>query len=208
MDDKNRKVDASKLGTRRQEIYTAATRLFAEKGYRGTSMQDIADEVGLLKGSLYHHFRSKDELLHDILMRLLAKGVSELEEINALSCSPSQQVRLAVRSIVLNFLNQPEPARIFGHGMRSVVEASFRDVREKARVYRELVGAIIQRGVKAGEFRPVDVKRCTLALLGMSGSVHFWYRADGSLSPAEISDVLADLLLQGFERRDPGSSEP
>ncbi len=200
MDASKKKGASRDTSTRREELRSAAARVFADKGYHGASMQDIADEIGILKGSLYHYVRSKDELLHDVLIHLLDRGVSELERINALEVSPSEQLRLALRSILANFVNEPEPARVFGHGMRSVLESSFPDVQEKARAYRELVATIIEKGVTAGNFRPVDSRIAALALLGMTGSVHYWYRPEGRLKPEEISDVLAQLVLQGLEK--------
>lgn len=200
MDAKKKTAGAGVGGTRKEEVRNAAARVFADKGYHGASMQDIAEEVGILKGSLYHHFRSKDDLLREVLDGLLDKSISELEQINALDCSPSEQLALALRSTLLNFVNEPDPARVFGHGMRNVLESSFKDIQEKAQTYRELLGAIIDRGVAAGEFRPVDVKIAALALLGVSGSVHYWYRPEGRFQPEQISDLIADLVLRGLQR--------
>src|SRR6476660_6492476 len=93
---------AMKAGTQREEeILSAAARIFREKGYHGTSVRDIAESVGLLKGSLYHYIRSKEELLARLFEGALEETVRELEEIAAREAPASERLRAMVRAYSL-----------------------------------------------------------------------------------------------------------
>src|SRR5438309_10599210 len=88
--------------TREGEILTAAARIFREKGYHGTSVQDIAEAVGLLKGSLYHYIRSKEQLLARLFEGSLGGTIDELETIAARSGSATDRLRDMVRVYVMS----------------------------------------------------------------------------------------------------------
>src|SRR5436305_12335871 len=86
---------------RGEQVYAAALRLFREKGYHATSMQDIAAAVGLYKGSLYHYIGGKDELLAQVFERAMGSLISQVEDIVAdSSLSPALQLRRVIRAHV------------------------------------------------------------------------------------------------------------
>src|SRR5437762_11407012 len=89
-----------KQSTREEEILGAAARIFREKGYHGASVRDIAESVGLLKGSLYHYIRSKEELLARLFEGALEDTIRELEAIAARDTAPSVRLREMVKAYV------------------------------------------------------------------------------------------------------------
>jgi AcrR family transcriptional regulator len=184
---------------RSEEVYAAALRLFTDKGYHATSMQDIAAAVGLYKGSLYHYIGGKEELLVEVFERAMGSLISQVEDIvGDLSLSPSLQLRRVIRAHVEAVASNLDALTVYLHEFRALADAEFETVREQRERYRELVQTIVERGVRAGEFRAPDVGIATLGILGMCNWMAQWYRPAGRLGPRQVADYFAELVLGGL----------
>jgi AcrR family transcriptional regulator len=198
---------------RGEEVYAAALRLFREKGYHATSMQDIAAEVGLYKGSLYHYIGGKQDLLVQVFERAMSALLAEVEGIAAdTSLRPSAQMRLIVGAHVAAVSNNLDALTVYWHEWRALGGDAFATVQAQRERYSVLVSEIVGRGVKLGEFNTPDVKLATLGLLGMCNWLCQWYRPEGRLGAAEIAANFADLVLHGLVagsyRFEPRTSSP
>ena len=190
---------------RGEEVYAAALRLFREKGYHATSMQDIAAAVGLYKGSLYHYIDGKEELLARVFERGLGALLAEVERIAAdTTCGPSAQLRQIVEAHVAAVANNRDALTVYLHEWRALAGDSLANVRAQRERYTHLVAEIVARGVQAGEFRVPDVGIATLGLLGMCNWLCQWYQPSGRLTPREIGARFADMVLDGL--RGPSAS--
>jgi AcrR family transcriptional regulator len=184
---------------RSEEVYRAALRLFREKGYHATSMQDIAAAVGLYKGSLYHYIGGKEDLLVQVFERAMGTLVAEVERIVAdTSLGPSAQLRLIVQAHVACVSENLDALTVYLHEFRALAGESLANVRAQRDRYAQLVAETIGRGVRLGEFETADVGIATLGLLGMCNWVCQWYRPGGRLGPAQIGGYFADLVLGGL----------
>jgi len=193
---------------RAEEVYAAALRLFTEKGYHATSMQDIAAAVGLYKGSLYHYIGSKEDLLVEVFERAMGSLLSEVEGIVAETSTPAGvQLRQLVHAHVTAVAANREALTVYLHEFRALAGDALQRVRDQRERYRELVEGVIRRGVEQGELHTGDVGITTLATLGMCNWLVQWYRPGGRLLPRQIADRFADLVLAGlyFE---PSTSSP
>ncbi len=194
---------------RSEEVYRAALRLFREKGYHATSMQDIAAAVGLYKGSLYHYIGGKEDLLVQVFERAMGTLLADVERIVAdTSLRPSAQLRLIVQAHVTAVSDNLDALTVYLHEFRALAGESLRNVREQRDRYAQLVSEIVGRGVRIGEFETQDVGIATLGLLGMCNWVCQWYRPGGRLGPGEIGGYFADMVLGGLNRSIPSSPEP
>jgi TetR/AcrR family transcriptional regulator, cholesterol catabolism regulator len=184
---------------RAEEVYAAALRLFTQKGYHATSMQDIAAAVGLYKGSLYHYIGSKEELLAQVFERAMGSLLGDVERIvSDSSLEPRAQVRQLVQAHVEAVTHNREALTVYLHEFRALAGESLNVVRAQRERYRELVTSVVERGVRLGEFANIDVGIATLGLLGMCNWVVQWYRPGGRLGPGEIGERFADLVLDGL----------
>jgi TetR/AcrR family transcriptional regulator, cholesterol catabolism regulator len=185
---------------RREEVYAAALHLFREKGYHATSMQDIAAAVGLYKGSLYHYIGGKDDLLVQVFERAMGTLVADVERIVAdPSLGPSAQLRLIVQAHVTAVADNLDALTVYLHDFRALAGASLAQVQAQRDRYTQLVGEIVSRGVRLGEFQASDTGIATLGLIGMCNWVCQWYRPGGRLDASEIGGLFADLLLNGLQ---------
>jgi len=180
------------------DIIQAAAQIFRQKGYHGTSMQDIADAVQLQKASLYHHISGKQEILVSILDHALDLMVDDLEKVIASDASPAEQLRRAMFTYVSRLADEADLAAVLLLEHRSLDDdARASHIRRRDR-FESLWRAIIQRGIELGEFRPQDPRLATFALLGVLNWTITWFKPEGEYSPAQIADLYADLFLHGL----------
>jgi AcrR family transcriptional regulator len=183
----------------RADVIAAAGRLFAERGYHGTSMRDLGRELGMLGSSLYAHVDSKQDLLVEVVeqgarlfqdsaRRAQAVEGSAVDRLRAL-VSGHVDVVLANHDVVRTFLNE---ARMLDEGHRTRVIAA-RDGYEQA--FREVVA----NGVAEGSFRPdVDAKMSSIYTLSVLNALERWYRPDGDLDRDELTTSLVEFVESGL----------
>jgi AcrR family transcriptional regulator len=184
------------VSTRRRDVIEAAGRLFAERGYHGTSMRDLGRELGLLGSSLYAHVDSKQ----DLLVEVVEEGARLFEESAAralaLEGSTGERFGALVAGHVDVILDNLDVARTF------LNEARMLDPEHRARVlrardhYEEAFGTVIRAGVADGTFRPdMDPKTTRILVLSMLNAIERWYHPDGDLDRQALVDAVLDLTL-------------
>jgi AcrR family transcriptional regulator len=186
--------------SREEEILAAAGSLFREKGYHATSVRDIAESVGLLKGSLYHYIRSKEELLARLFEGALQETVGELEEIAARDAPATGRLREMVRAYALSVTANLDSVGIYLREWRSLPPPELARVRTRRRAMRSLFESVIAEGIRKREFAASDAKVAALAILGMVNWIYEWYRPRGRLRPEALADELAERAVRSVIR--------
>ena len=182
----------------REEILAAAAQIFRDKGYHATSMQDIAEAVHLQKGSLYHHIRSKEEILASLLDRALDLLILSMQEVMASPLSVEEKLRSAMRMYADNIAVHSDLAAVLLLEYRNLsprLRARHMGRRDR---FEALWRELLRQGMQQGVFRTSDEKLVALAILGVQNWMLTWYRAEGPLSAAELSSRFADLFLNGL----------
>ena len=207
MSETNDPVDApgGEQSARAVEIRQVAARIFREKGYEGTSIQDIADAVGILKGSLYYYIDSKEDLLYDVIRSAHEKGLADVRSWTDSDDAPSEVLRSAIRTHVTSNLARLEEVGVFFHDFRSLSPERRKDIVADRDLYDGLLRDVVVAGQQAGQFDPdADPKLVVMALLGMINWLYQWYSPNGPQTPEEIADTFADVLLRGLKAREDG----
>jgi len=182
----------------REGIIQAAARIFSEKGYHATSMQEIADAVNLQKASLYHHFSSKQEILAEILDQAFDLINNRLEIVLAQPLSADEKLRQAMISYFHTIAENQNLSAVLLLEMRSLnpeLKARQSTRREK---FESLWKDLIVEGRQQGVFIEVDPSLTGRAIFGVMNWTVTWYRRDGARSATEIANMFADLLLNGL----------
>ena len=182
----------------REGILEAAARIFSEKGFHATSMQDIADAVNLQKASLYHHFSSKQEILVDILDHALDLINSRLEFVLSQSLSPGEKLRQAMVSYFQTIAENQNLAAVLLLELKSLDPELKARQASRMEKFEGLWRDLIREGKQQGVFNDVDPSLTGRAILGVMNWTVTWYRRDGPRSAREIADLFADLLLNGL----------
>jgi AcrR family transcriptional regulator len=186
---------------RRAEIIRVAARLFDEKGYHNTGMDDIAEAVGLRKPTLYHYVKSKTEILVWIHSDVMSGVLERLEGYVADELDPREGLRRVIADILEIMDTRPGYLRVFFEHHREIPEPLRTDAIRSRDRYQWLVESIIQQGIRQGVFRKVKVRTATFALFGITNWSYQWYKPGGKQSYLEIADELLDIYLKGIEPR-------
>jgi AcrR family transcriptional regulator len=193
---------------RRQEILEAAAGVFHEKGYKATSIQDIADAVGILKGSLYYYITSKEDLLFEILQDVHQQGLQNLERVDKVPGSPLQKIRAFVTVHVTHNAENLVKMAVFFHDFRSLSPERREIIVAERDLYDQHLRALISEGQKDGSVCPdLDPKLTSIEILGMMNWIYHWYRPGGTLSVSALADSMADFVVAGLAC-DPAKHEP
>jgi len=183
--------------TTRERIRREAAALFRTKGFNGTSMAELAGEVGITKSSLYHHFPSKQALLSEII-ELTVNRVTPLVQEVADSDLPIRE-RLG-RAVVLHTVeairDQDAIACFIEEGRYLAPDFMASHVAKRDR-YEDIFRRMFEEGVASGDFMEQDVGLAVKAILGMCNSVVRWYKADGEHTPEQVASEFAHFAVRG-----------
>jgi AcrR family transcriptional regulator len=188
----------------RQQLIDVAARIFAERGFEAARLEDIAAELGVLKGSLYYHVSGKGELLYLVVLRILVPMIDSLEAVNATDAPAREKLAAAVRAHLRHFDEYyRESLMLFVERALPLLSREHRrDIFDRYRRYEALLHGLLQSGIEAGEFRAdLDVNVLVLSLLGMCNWVPRWFRGDGRLTMDAIADVFLAVFLEGIGPR-------
>ncbi len=188
---------------RNAEILQAAARVFRRKGFHAARIQDIADEVGMQKGSLYHYISTKEDLLHGLVEGALERMVEETRAILGTGHSAPQKLAMAIE---IHLRQTQEDRDIWGILQREDLDLLNRnsptDIRKLMKDYESLWARILKEGVDTGEFDPsLDRRVVVQGVVGMCRAVYMWFKPDGRLPIQEVARILAEISLHGLQRQ-------
>jgi TetR/AcrR family transcriptional regulator, cholesterol catabolism regulator len=184
------------IATRRDELTRQAARLFAERGYHGTSMGDLAQAMGVQKGSLYAHTPSKQDLLLET-MREGARAFHASLDALPEDVPAAEQIRLALRAHLRVVVEQLDVATVFIREWRYLEGERREEILAERRRYEERWRALFREGVERGELR-TDLDAAAAALLALSAAnwAYTWLAAGRNTD--ELADRFAAILLDGI----------
>ena len=186
---------------RDQAIVAAAIHVFSEKGYAAASLQDVADSVGLLKGSLYHYITAKESLLYRIFQESYEQALALREGVEALGLSPEARLREFIRQLTLFYAQNRERASLYFTEWRHLTGEDYKTVMRQRREFELYVLDLIQDVAKQGLARDgLDAKLATRYLLTAVNGVVIWYRPGGAWSASVVAEQLADMTCAAVLR--------
>ena len=191
---------AEQTPDRREQILAAATRLFSQKGYHGTALQEIADEVGVTRPSFYYYFKSKDEILETAIDVAISRAEEIIGVVEQEDRSPTEKLQEFIEKYVgINaaYAEVPVLFRTFHELRPSFAE----EVRARRSLIDHRLAELIKEGVAAGEMQTPAPLVAAFCVLGAINWMHIWYRQDGPLKWQEIAALFSDILIHGIERR-------
>lgn len=172
--------------------------MFSERGYTGTTVRDIAGEVGIRGASMYAHVRGKEDLLWDLLVAAADEFERRVVPVLESKDSPADRLRKAILAHVQVIADNVESATIYFHEWRFLGPRRRRAIRDRRDKYEALFRETIRAGVRDGSFRKRDPKYSAILLLSSLNAIYTWYRPSGVLSPLELGEQYADLFINGL----------
>ena len=187
--------------TRRDELLRIAARLFAERGFRNTTVRDIADASGILSGSLYHHFDSKESMVDEILQTFQSQLFAAYDEVLASGLSPRQKIEAAVRLSFEAIDEHHHEVAIFQNeaDWLSGLGERFAYLADRNAQSRQVWLTLLTDGVASGALKPdVDVELAYRFIRDTVWVAVRWYRPGGGLSAEAVADQYLSILLDGI----------
>jgi TetR/AcrR family transcriptional regulator, cholesterol catabolism regulator len=178
---------------RRTLFLDTAARLFEERGYANTSIEDITQALGLSKGIFYYYWSNKRELINEIHARVMVLHNERLDHILATITSPELRLEEAIRSHLDVVLDN-----------KSLIATLMKEVHypdeiiEDRRSYTDRLQELFDEGISAGVVRNADSRILTFAMLGLCRSVVQWYQPGGRLSRDEIKETFVRFAVEGY----------
>ena len=197
---------AAGSSSRRKELvenrmYDTAAKLFAKRGFAGTTLQDIADEMGISRPALYHYVKSKDELLAKLVIEMTEGNTAQILSVTTdPALTPIEKLSRIAHEMACNRALQPSRFLLLERSEADLSpELSEIHQRNKRAMLRALIG-LIDEGVTAGDFRPVNARSAALAVIGMCNWVAWWFHDDDAAVAGEAADDLADIAVAALIR--------
>ncbi|TAE80714.1 MAG: TetR/AcrR family transcriptional regulator [Bacteroidetes bacterium] len=186
---------------RKEQLIEVAAKLFQQNGYAASSMRDIAAAMGIEAASIYHHVKSKEEILETICFDIADKLITAIAEVNDIYFNAEQKLQLAIKNHVIILTLNPNQSEVFLHEWRNLSEpklAEFKAMRDK---YEQELRVILSEGINEDIFDAVDTKFAALTILSTVNWINEWYNPNGSMDATQIATKLTDFILGGLRKK-------
>lgn len=183
----------------RKDVVAAAGRLFAERGYHGTSMRDLGRELGLLGSSLYAHVESKQDLLVEVVGEGARLFEASAAAAVASSDDPVERLKALIAGHVGVIVDNLDVARTYLNEARVLDESHRAPVLEARDRYEAVFRGVLEEGVEARRFRAdVDPRADSIFILSILNAIERWYRPDGPIGPEDLANRILGFTLRGL----------
>ncbi|MGM0899569.1 MAG: TetR/AcrR family transcriptional regulator [Bacillota bacterium] len=184
----------------KERIVETSIQLFDKKGFTGTSIKEIVEELNVTKGTFYYYFKSKEELLKDIHLTYIDDLIEQqkviLEDSNK-DCI--EKLYGLILMVISNIGGNRESARIFTREVRHLSEKHVEEIKGKRNLFRKRYQELIEKGIRQGEFKdtiPADM--LTFGILGIINWTYYWYNPEGEISEEELAQMFTNIILEGI----------
>lgn len=185
--------------TTKERIIEAALWLFQEHGFHAVTVDKIVQESGTSKGSFYHNFKSKDELLYTIHDSFITYVLDKAYEAYEKFLTPAERLYETIKSFVMMFDMYRAHVTVFYQESLYLSPEYFQAIKEKRDNYKKLMFKMIQEGIDQGEFRPeLPVPITAMAIFGMTNWTYKWYKSEGTYTIQEIAEIYADFVMSSI----------
>lgn len=192
-------------GITRDALLQAAAELFARKGYRATSLEDVADTLGVKKTTIYHYVRSKEVLLVDIYETMLDLIEARLRPISRANLPPDERLRRLIHAYIEIMAEKAAMSTTWTREESNLSKENLLRILRRSRQLEKLFEGVIEEGQAKGQFRPLTPRLVVLAILGMCNFVSYWFRLT-DIPVERIASEFALILASGLGNDGAGGS--
>ena len=180
---------------KRERIISTALELFNQNGLTNTTLDAVAEQMNVTKPFIYTHFKSKNELLSEICSRGIRASLDVLDRVVASKDSPTVKLRVLAHDFMMAVIENQSHIAIYTREEKHLSPESSKAIQKMRREFDRKFCALLEQGVKDGEFQVDDVKLTSLSIGGLISWSYVWYRPDGRLSKNETADHVAEMVM-------------
>jgi TetR/AcrR family transcriptional regulator, cholesterol catabolism regulator len=190
-------VSRPKKYKRKTEIYKTVATLIARNGYERTSIRDITRELGMSTSSLYYYFKSKEELLFDLINDAMDRSLATIEDICASNNSSVEKLNEVIRFYTLFYASNKERLYLMVHDVGSLHHSFQQTLIQKARRHAELLKSILKNLKEEGRLKDFDPTVAAYSFYGMIHWLFKWYEPRGPVSPEKLAETFLEIFTSG-----------
>lgn len=183
---------------KQEQLFNTAAALFAEKGYHGTSIKDLARAIGLQKGSLYHYFNSKEELLFRLLDEYVTEALDNIEAICALEIAPVEKLRRFMLFYSGFYAGDRDRLVLLINDIDKLGGTYREQIIEKERRYYQSLTGIFSQLQAGGMMKAMPQAVAAFAFFGMVHYTCKWFQKDGAITAGELSEMFLEIFTRGI----------
>jgi AcrR family transcriptional regulator len=183
---------------RYNEILEAATELFAKKGYAVTSMREISENLEITKATLYHYFKSKEQILFEILNNVMDEALESLEKISKMRIPPEEKLKNVLKFYSKYYVSKQNDLILLVNELNSLSENFRKILINKEKIYLNLMKLIFNELKMQGKLRDIPLTVLAFSFFGMVHYTIKWYHPDGSIKPEELSEYFVEIFTKGI----------
>ncbi|MFP7298137.1 TetR/AcrR family transcriptional regulator [Neobacillus niacini] len=187
---------AQKMAKKKQEILRSAAAVLVEKGYQGTTMEEIAAKLLMTKGSMYYYFKNKDDLLYQCHLMIMEICLDGIDKVISSDLSPVEKLKSAINEHILLATREKSMFMALSKPNHNFSDEQLKEVLEHRKSYSHYFDRIIHEGIDKKVFNAVDVRMVRLIILGALNWIQEWYDQNGPQSAEEISEAYTSYLLK------------
>jgi len=188
------------LAERRGDVIRVAARLFAAKGYHATTLDQIAEEIGITKPALYYYITNKEDILRTIINRIL-EPMQEAVNAGRSELNPREKMRAIIQILVRSSAESKETTLLAFEQANILPMRSRNALRRHQKEVERITEQTLKDGMEQGCFVVSDIKMATFAILAASNWVYRWYQPEGGFTTKEIADHYITLLENGYLKK-------
>jgi AcrR family transcriptional regulator len=185
--------------SRKDIILRKAAGLFKEKGYKATSMRELAEVVGVEAASLYNHVRSKSELLHLICFSVANRYTEVMDEVEAENTGSLQKTEKLLRFLINSMVHNFEEVYVCDREWKFLTEPFLSNFHNQRRIYRKRFAAILEEGIRKKEIKKIDATTAVLIMLHAISGIESWHRSKQKINGAELEENMISILVGGLK---------
>lgn len=195
-----RSTSKAKPATRLEEVLQSAANIFFAKGFHATSIEDVARDVGMLKGSLYYYIKSKEDLLFQLLLAGIEDGDSYIAQHIDPEGEPVEQLEHAIRAQIDYIIQNKVPFGLFLHEFDSLSGKRQHKVISVMSRYNNRFVELVKRGQQQGKLIDGEPWLIVNGILGMCNWLYRWYDPEQASSQEQVKQVFVNMLFNGLRK--------
>ena len=183
----------------RQKIIETSVKLFNEKSYSATSVQDIVNTLGVTKAALYYYVSSKEDILFEIFDQTMETAEKRLNNLMKEEMTVEERIRKIVFNHITAVFDEAPNISIFFTEKAHLTADNLKAINARRRKYEEIIAEVFKQGVEEGVLKKdIDILSTVYALLGMCNWLYHWYNPHGRLKPDDLAKRYSDIILFGI----------
>ncbi len=196
------KIRSTEQTSKKEIIHSVAAELFREKGFRATSMRELAAKVGIEAASLYNHIEGKNELLNIICFKVANNFTRKMEEVESSDQNILDKIEVLIRYHVFEMIHDYKDVYVSDREWRNMEEPELSKYREMRRSYRKRFASIVEKGISRGEIKKIDANTAVMIILNAIAAVDQWHRIVNKVQSQELEDAMVSMLIDGLRKND------